>query len=107
MERLQKEQDFIQHCLNHVYRIESWKERQREKDNQIKEIKEQRFLKFQEKYTCHKPAYGGARIVAPDGMVLCVCDTKKAQWYLNNNLAETISEEPLVIRLKFVPSGLS
>lgn len=44
-------------------------------------------------------------IQAPDGTNLSRCSVKKARWYLSQGLAEIISENPNVIRLKFEPSG--
>lgn len=34
------------------------------------------------------------------------CEEKRIKWYLNRNLAEKTKEEPLTIRLKFIPKGL-
>lgn len=42
---------------------------------------------------------------APDGGLLCTCSEKKVQWYLERELAELVSEEPLSARLKFEPRG--
>ena len=47
--------------------------------------------------------YGNWTMTAPDGTVMCRCDEKRANWYLDRNLA-TI-QSPLVIRLNFVPKG--
>lgn len=44
-------------------------------------------------------------IQAPDGASLSRCGRKKLKWYLKNDLAELISEDPPTIRLKFEPSG--
>ena len=41
----------------------------------------------------------------PDGNKMFYCDQKKAQWYLDRNLATIISDEPMVLRLKFKPKG--
>ena len=42
---------------------------------------------------------------APDGQVLCTCDTKKADWYVAKGIGYVISEDPYTVRLKFEPSG--
>jgi len=34
------------------------------------------------------------------------CEEKRIRWYLNRNLAEKTSENPVTIRLKFTPKGL-
>lgn len=51
------------------------------------------------------PLYDNCQLLAPDYQMLCTCDTRKAQWYLDKQLAEMVSENPLIIRLKFEPSG--
>ena len=67
--------------------------------------KQQRFEKFREKYTIKKDIYENCQMQAPDGEVLCYCDKKKTQWYLERQLAVVISSDPVVIRLKFEPNG--
>jgi hypothetical protein len=57
------------------------------------------------KFSCKKAVYEGCKMVAPDGEVLSNCDSKKIKWYLDRDLAEVISENPLTIRLKFEPNG--
>lgn len=44
-------------------------------------------------------------IVAPDGVALSRCGIKKAQWYLDRNLATQIGNDPVTIQLHFEPSG--
>jgi len=51
------------------------------------------------------PLYHNCMLQAPDGQVLCTCDIKKAKWYVSKGIGVLISEEPLVVRLKFEPSG--
>ncbi len=41
----------------------------------------------------------------PDGTLLCTINKKKVKWYLDRNIAELVSEEPLTIKLKFKPGG--
>lgn len=50
--------------------------------------------------------YGNCQVFSPDGHLMFRCDQKKANWYLNRDLAEIIKEEPLTIRLIFQPKGL-
>ena len=53
-----------------------------------------------------KPLYDNSRLEAPDGQLLCVCDSKKALWYVSKNLGQIITEEPtLTVRLNFEPAG--
>ena len=55
--------------------------------------------------TRKSPLYHNAQLEAPDGQPLCVCDTKKALWYVQKNLGELVAQDPLTVRLKFEPSG--
>lgn len=51
------------------------------------------------------PLYHNAKMLAPDGEPLCVCDNRKADWYVQKGLAEVVEEDPLTVRLRFEPSG--
>jgi len=51
------------------------------------------------------PLYHNCQLQAPDGQMLCTCDTKKAEWYVKKGIGELISKDPLIVRLKFEPSG--
>lgn len=53
------------------------------------------------------PLYDNCYLQAPDGELLCTCDTKKALWYVQRDLATVITESPYTIRLNFEPSGRS
>ncbi|KAI5635839.1 3'-5' exonuclease domain-containing protein [Phthorimaea operculella] len=81
------------------------------KANNINDVKrEKRMVKEQaSKRYPHamrkKPLYENCTMQAPDGDMLNTCDSKKAQWYLDKGLADFISDNPLVIRLRFEPSG--
>jgi hypothetical protein len=44
-------------------------------------------------------------IQAPDGVNLSRCGIKKVRWYIQNGLADIVSENPTTIRLRFEPSG--
>lgn len=55
--------------------------------------------------TRKSPLYHNCMLQAPDGQVLCTCDTKKARWYVAKGIGEVVTEEPLVVRLRFEPSG--
>ncbi|XP_068628735.1 exonuclease 3'-5' domain-containing protein 2 [Battus philenor] len=57
--------------------------------------------------TRSKPLYHNCFLVAPDGELLCTCDTKKAEWYVEKELADIIKENPLTVRLRFEPAGRS
>jgi len=49
--------------------------------------------------------YGNCLVKSPDGISMFRCETKKANWYLERNLAIVISEEPYEIQLTFKPDG--
>lgn len=51
-------------------------------------------------------AYENCVMQAPDGTEMCRCLRKRAQWYISRGLAELVSEDPFVFRLKFFPKGL-
>lgn len=59
------------------------------------------------KYSTDGLVYDNCIIQAPDGQELCRCRAKRCQWYLDRNLADLLSTEPITIRLKFEPSGRS
>lgn len=48
--------------------------------------------------------YGNYKVLSPDNILMFMCDEKKANWYLNRNLADTITDN--TIRLNFKPNGL-
>lgn len=50
--------------------------------------------------------YGNCKVFSPDGIFMFHGTTKKAEWYLNRNLATVINEDPLHIQLNFTPNGL-
>ena len=49
--------------------------------------------------------YHNCFLQAPDGQVLCTCDTKKANWYIDRDIGYRVCDDPLTVRLKFEPSG--
>ncbi|XP_074661404.1 exonuclease 3'-5' domain-containing protein 2-like [Tubulanus polymorphus] len=51
------------------------------------------------------PLYHNCQLQAPDGQLLCTCDLKKAEWYIQKGLGVKVNDEPLVVRLTFEPSG--
>ncbi|XP_026763911.2 exonuclease 3'-5' domain-containing protein 2 [Galleria mellonella] len=57
--------------------------------------------------TRSKPLYHNCFLQAPDGELLCTCDNKKALWYVEKQLADVVTEEPLTVRLRFEPAGRS
>lgn len=67
--------------------------------------KQKRYNTFIEKYTIKKKVYENCQIQAPDGEILCYADMKKTKWYVERQLAEIVSENPLIIRLNFEPNG--
>ncbi|XP_073948726.1 exonuclease 3'-5' domain-containing protein 2-like isoform X2 [Choristoneura fumiferana] len=61
--------------------------------------------------TRSKPLYNNGILQAPDGELLCTCDSKKARWYVEKGLASVVDEgegeAPLTVRLRFEPAGRS
>jgi hypothetical protein len=49
--------------------------------------------------------YGNCQVLNPNGDLMFRCLEKRAKWYLNRNLATTLNEDPLIIKLNFQPKG--
>lgn len=60
---------------------------------------------YQPQVMRRSPLYYYSQMRAPDNELLCVCDPRKALWYVEKGKAKVVSEDPLVIRLNFEPSG--
>ncbi|KAG7573358.1 Ribonuclease H-like superfamily [Arabidopsis suecica] len=60
---------------------------------------------FVKKFSCKAPVYHNCRIYANDGRLLCYCDKRKLEWYLNRGLAKLVEENPPAIMLLFEPKG--
>ncbi|CAN8247695.1 unnamed protein product [Cochlearia groenlandica] len=60
---------------------------------------------FVKKFSCKAPVYHNCRIYANDGRLLCYCDKRKLEWYLNRGLAKLVEETPPAIMLLFEPKG--
>jgi hypothetical protein len=73
-------------------------------ENRLKQ-KEITRNRIKDKFTLKRPMYENCIILAPDGEVLCKCDKKKIEWYLERELATLIKDEPLTAKLTFEPSG--
>lgn len=53
-----------------------------------------------------KPLYDNCQLEAPDGELLCSCDRKKAEWYVNKGRGVVVQTEPVyTVRLTFEPAG--
>lgn len=50
--------------------------------------------------------YGNCKVLSPNDILMFRCDIKKANWYLDRNLAKIIEDNPLTIKLNFEPRGL-
>lgn len=75
------------------------------KASKIKDVSIRKFEDEKGYTTRNKSFYHNCQLQAPDGEPLCVCNTKKINWYLNKNLAVKIQDDPLIIRLTFEPAG--
>ncbi|KAM1218417.1 hypothetical protein TB2_045540 [Malus domestica] len=60
---------------------------------------------FVQKFSCKAPVYHNCRIYADDGRLLCYCDRRKLEWYLRQDLAKLVDENPPAIMLLFEPKG--
>eukprot|EP00800_Vazella_pourtalesii_P021404 TRINITY_DN7935_c0_g1_i4.p1 TRINITY_DN7935_c0_g1~~TRINITY_DN7935_c0_g1_i4.p1 ORF type:complete len:460 (-),score=82.22 TRINITY_DN7935_c0_g1_i4:42-1421(-) len=61
-------------------------------------------LKKHTPYVTRKRAlYENCRLLAPDNELLSLIDTRKVNWYFERDLAELVSEDPYVVKLKFEP----
>ncbi|KZV17723.1 hypothetical protein F511_01532, partial [Dorcoceras hygrometricum] len=60
---------------------------------------------FVQKFSCKSPVYHNCKIYADDGRLLCYCDRRKLEWYLNRNLAKLVDDDPPAIMLLFEPKG--
>lgn len=58
------------------------------------------------KYTCKKAVYENAKMLDPDGNLLCHTEFKKAHWYILKGLATKVheAEGELTIQLNFEPN---
>lgn len=61
--------------------------------------------RFVQKFSCKGPVYHNCRIYAGDGRLLCYCDRKKLDWYVQRGLAEFMDEDPPAVKLLFEPKG--
>jgi hypothetical protein len=50
---------------------------------------------------CCCQVYDNCRMLSTTGELLCFCDMRKLQWYVDRGLAERVLEEPPTIRLLF------
>lgn len=67
--------------------------------------KEERKKQIVKAYSCKKVVYENCRMLAPDGTCLSNCDRKKAQWYVDRELATVVAEDPFSVKLNFEPSN--
>jgi hypothetical protein len=56
-------------------------------------------------YILESPQYQNCEVLNPDGHLMFRCSYKKANWYLERNLAVKLKDEPLVVKLLFTPNG--
>jgi len=79
---------------------------QGKKDREAYRAKKHADTSFNEEACRKSPLYDGCQMIAPDGSHISYCNKDKVQWYLEKELADLIPDtDPMVIRLKFFPSG--
>ena len=61
---------------------------------------------IKKKYTCKKAVYENARMLDPDGQLLCHTEIKKAKWYVQKGLAEVVHQDEgsIIVKLNFEPN---
>ena len=61
---------------------------------------------IKKKYTCKKAVYENAKMLDPDGSLLCHTEIKKARWYVQKGLAEIVheAEGAIIVKLNFEPN---
>mmetsp|Transcript_12450 Transcript_12450/g.15907 ORF Transcript_12450/g.15907 Transcript_12450/m.15907 type:complete len:166 (+) Transcript_12450:1488-1985(+) len=71
------------------------------------EKKKKKLEDIKRKYTCKKAVYENAKMLDPEGNLLCHTEFKKARWYVLKGLAtvEKEAENELVVRLNFKPNA--
>ena len=57
------------------------------------------------RYAVEKPQYQNCQVLNPDGQLMFRCSEKKATWYLDRLLGVKVGENPLVVKLSFIPKG--
>lgn len=88
--------------LRQVYRSASIHTRFRVSKQVAKKASRELFV---QKFSCKSPVYHNCKIYADDGRLLCYCDRRKLEWYLNRNLAKLVEDDPPSIMLLFEPKG--
>lgn len=70
------------------------------------EKKRKKTEEIKKKYTCNKPVYENAKMLDPEGNLLCHTEHKKARWYVQKGLATVTyeAEGELSIQLNFEPN---
>lgn len=70
------------------------------------EKKRKKMEEIKKKYTCNKPVYENAKMLDPEGNLLCNTEFKKARWYVQKGLARVTheAEGELTIQLTFEPN---
>ena len=70
------------------------------------EKKRKKAEEIKKKYTCNRPVYENAKMLDPQGNLLCHTEHKKARWYVLKGLATVTheAEGELTIQLNFEPN---
>jgi len=102
-DRLKKEVAYaLEQWVDLEFNNRDWKQRLKEEKSPSPQTIG---LKRMQNSTRKTPLYHNCMLEAPDGQLLCTCDTKKAHWYISKGIGYQVSEDPLIVRLKFEPSG--
>jgi len=55
--------------------------------------------------TVESPQYENSQVLNLDGQLMFRCSYKKAIWYFDRNLATKLNDDPLIVKLNFIPKG--
>ncbi|WAR21792.1 EXD2-like protein [Mya arenaria] len=55
--------------------------------------------------TRQRPLYYNCQLLAPDGDCLTLCDIRKAEWYIRQELGDKVSDDPFTVKLRFEPKN--
>uniref|UniRef100_H2YDP5 Exonuclease 3'-5' domain-containing protein 2 n=1 Tax=Ciona savignyi TaxID=51511 RepID=H2YDP5_CIOSA len=82
-----------------------FKQKNKNQKKNTAHTKPNNFKPFKLYSTRKHPLYDNCKLQAPDGQLLSTCDRKKADWYIEKELADIVTETPFTIRLRFEPAG--
>ncbi|PIK36013.1 putative exonuclease 3'-5' domain-containing protein 2 [Apostichopus japonicus] len=93
--------------MSHICNDKNHNGKGKKKKKEVQTLEQLREKPLSKVYIARKePLYDNCKLVSPDGTLLCTCDRGKAEWYVNKDIGEIVTEDPLVVQLKFKPRGI-